>query len=133
MRRRDRLLAVVALLAVLALAKIGQQAYRWHVYAPERAEIGRQETALEEAGLGVVRTQVDADSLLATLEALDLELRDARGNLDMLEREAVDRRARGSISGYYRAFEAYNRRVGERNELFARWRETLEENRQFVD
>lgn len=133
MRRRERLVAAGTILLALVAAKVGQQAYRWHAYAPERASIVRLERDLEDAGLGVVQTQVRADSLLGALEATDEQLRDARGDLDRLERAALDRRGRGSLSGYSRSLEAYNDRVGDRNQLFARWRSTLEQNREHVN
>lgn len=133
MRRRDRLFLLGAVLVVLAATKLGQQVYRWQTYEPERAEIGRLEGELENAALGLVRTQIEADSLKAALESLDHELRDARGDLDLLERTAMDPRVQGSVSGYYRSLEAYNRRVRGRNAAFGQWRETLEANREFVD
>ena len=133
MTRRQRLYAIAIALSVLLLARVGQQVYRWQTFAPERVEIGRLEGELETAGLGVVRSQVEADSIQAALEAMDVELRDTRGTLDLLERSALNTRARGSVSGYYRALEAYNRRVRSRNELFASWRESLESNQRFVD
>lgn len=125
--------ALGALLAALVIARAGQQVYRWQTFGPERASIGRLEGELESAGLGVIQSQIEADSLRALLESLDVELRDSRGRLDLLERSALNTRARGSVSGYYRALEAHNRRVRTRNELFASWRRSLESNQEFVE
>lgn len=133
MRRRDRLILLGAILVALAATKVVQQVYRWQTYQPERAAIARLEVELEAAALGVVRTQVAADSLQAAIESLDVELRDGRGDLDLLERTAMNPRVQGSVSGYYRSLEAYNRRVRGRNSAFARWQTTLEANREFVN
>lgn len=134
MNRRDRLVALVAALLLLAGAKIGQQIYRWYAFAPERAAIARLEGELENAALGVVATQVRADTLQRFLESLDLELRDARGKLDLVERGARAGRVDGADATlYFRELQRYNDQVVRRNELFQQWRETLENNHRFVD
>lgn len=134
MNRRDRLVALFAALLVLAGAKIGQQIYRWYAFAPERAAIARLEGELENAALGVVATQISADTLQHSLESLDLELRDARGKLDLVERGAQVGQVDGAgATLYFRELESYNDQVVRRNELFQHWRETLENNHRYVD
>lgn len=133
MRRRDRFFALAAALAVLGVFRLGEQLYSWHVFAPERAEISHLEEDLERAALGVIATQVRADTLRKALQALDLELRQARGRVDLAERDARDGSpAEATASEYRQALGSYHRRVSQRNALFRSWRQTLEENQKNV-
>src|SRR5690606_13624320 len=117
MRGRQRLGALLLLLAVLLAVKLGQQVYRWFAYDEERAQLQALSTRLEGAGLEVMRTQLGADSLRARIEALDEDLAERKREVG-----AYDRHVRGGAlpSDLYPAYREtlgeYNRRVEGRNE-----------------
>src|SRR5690606_27909837 len=90
MRGRQRLGALLLLLAVLLAVKLGQQVYRWFAYAEERAQLQALSARLEGAGLEVMRTQRGADSLRARIEALDEDLAERKREVG-----AYDRHVRG--------------------------------------
>jgi hypothetical protein len=134
MRRRERLLAVAAIILLVGALKLTQQVYRWFAFAPEREQIGRVEVDLRGAALGVIRTQIEADSLRLVIEGFDADLDARRERLMRYEGQAL----RGSISrsteSTYRAeLATYNQKVGERNELFRDWRRSIEQNHEYVD
>lgn len=116
MKPFHRILSVVVAIAVLASFKISQQLYRWYSYAPERATIMLLENQLETAGLQVVSSHLQADSLHTLLERMDGQLDDMR-----VELTGPARRRDDSVADY-------NKRVEERNALLHNWRLTLEEN-----
>jgi hypothetical protein len=134
MRRRDKLLAVAAVIVLVATLKFAQQVYRWVVFADERSQIGRVEAELQEAALGVIRTQITADSLRIRIEAVDSNLDQEREQLDRYESQALRGTISRSTETRYRAeLASYNRQVAQRNELFLDWRETIDRNHAQVD
>ncbi|MEX2584173.1 MAG: hypothetical protein WD766_12920 [Gemmatimonadota bacterium] len=133
MRRRDRLLAVTVVLLLIAGFRVGQQVYRWYVYADERAEIGRVEVELQEAGRGVVRTQIAADSVRIRIEEIDRELAARRVQLGRHERQLLSSRSSDVAATTYRSeFRDYNERVAARNELFREWGSIIGANHEHV-
>lgn len=134
MKRRERVVALLALLGLVIVVRLGTYLYRWYAYAEERATLQGLSTEVSEAGAGVVRTQLTADSLAREIERLDEELRQERGRFELYERMARSNELPTGVYRVYRGWLAeYNRRVEERNARFERWREVVEENHRQVD
>jgi hypothetical protein len=134
MMRRQRLIGFTVLLVFLGLAKLGQQLYRWYAFQDERAEIERLEADLEEAALGVVRTQLRADHLRREVDRDDRELAVRREALDRLERQVVRGPPipSGVEAGYRRDLRAYNTEVAARNQRFREWLAVVDQNHGYV-
>lgn len=129
MKRRQRLTAVAAVLLLMGGAKVGQELYRWKAYAPERTQIARLETDLEDAAWGVIATQLRADTLKRAIDEADIQLRSAQESLDTRERQARMRVSSATFESAYRDEVArYNEQVAKRNQLAGSWRETVEGN-----
>jgi hypothetical protein len=134
MRHRDRLLAFFFVLAVIALVKIGQQVVRYYAFAEERAQISHLEIELEGAGLGVIETQVDADSLRKTVEQADSDLRRERRELERMEQQLLEGPVTPQLeSDYHTALEHYNRGVNDRNATFRALQAVADRNHIHVD
>lgn len=134
MRRRDRIAVLLAVLLFIGLAKIGQQVYRWQAFSAERVAIGRLEGELELSALGVIGTQITADSLRRAILDADETLGAAQRRLDRVDSDVLGTSLpRAQEMVYRRNLGDYNEQVARRNELVKRWRETLEENHVHVD
>jgi hypothetical protein len=134
MRRRDRLLAVLAALLLIALFKFGQQLYSYWAYHEERVELVRLEEEIGASGLGVIDTQVRADSIRSAIEKADLHLRTARNALDRFERQVLAGPVTMAVErGYRQELDAYNRLVNERNAMFSEWRDAVDRNHEYVE
>jgi hypothetical protein len=133
-RRKEGLLAVMAVLLLLGAVKFSEQLYRWYAFGAERAELGRLEQELAEAGLGVIGTQVDADSLRRLIEKMDADLVDQRRFLGRYEAMAFQQEFPSSLESAYRGdLSAYNQQVSARNDLLSRWRAAIDANHLHVD
>lgn len=128
---------MVALLAVLGLViavRLGSYLVGWYAHAEERETLRALSEQVEAAGVGVVRTQLAADSLERQIERLDGELREERARFGLYERMAERDRLTVNVYRLYRGWLAeYNRKVEERNGWFERWRAVVEENHREVD
>lgn len=134
MRHRERVIGVAVILAALLTVKLGSRVYSWYAHDEERTEIARLSTELEEVGMAIVWSQVAADSLHAEIEVLDADLETMRSRVESYGRRSVDGVLPGPIyDGYRRELDAYNRRVGERNARYERWREVIDRNHVAVD
>jgi hypothetical protein len=134
MSSRDRLLALLTVLLVIGSFKVAQQVYRYVAFAEERSAIASLQVEVEEAGLGVIDTQLLADSLRRKIARLDDGLRDGRRELERLERQLlVGLVNRSNEVTYRQRLEEYNLAVAERNELFRKWRVAVDDNHAFVD
>jgi hypothetical protein len=134
MKRNDRLVALGLAVLLIAAAKLGQQLYRWYAYSEERREIGRLYAELEEAGMGVIRTQVRADTLRWAIARADEGLAASREELARYEGQLERGRLSRVLEGAYRrGLGAHNQGIVERNELFSDWRTVADSNRAFVD
>ena len=134
MKRRDRILSVIFVLAVIGGLKLAQQLYRFYVSAEERVEIVRLERQVEVEGLGVIETQLGADSLRRAIDAADQVLSDARERIDGLERRIrTGTMGEGGERTYREELVSYNELVAKRNALFREWRGTVDTNHAHVD
>lgn len=134
MKRRHHFLTFAGLLILFLIAKAGQDLWRYFVYAEERSAIVRLEGEIRVAGLGVITTQLRADTLRRQIEAIDEGLRGTRQELDYMERSIYDLRSARDVEAVYRAeLEEYNAEVGRRNALFEAWRSTVDSNHQHVE
>lgn len=124
MKTRHQILAILSAVLVLSGLRIGQDVYRWYAFEPERMELMRLEENLEAVAMSVIATQIEADSLLGRLEAVDQDLEEARGTL--MGETASRRIAGGRLS-------AYNQQVADRNRLLRRWRTVLLDNHSNTD
>lgn len=133
-RGKEGLVAVIIVLLTIAGGKLGGEIYRWYAYAPERAELARLEDALSEAGLGVIGTQVGADTLRRVIERLDTELSETRRSLSRYDRLAIREGFSPALETLYEdGLSSYNERVAARNALFSQWRSVVDENHGFVE
>lgn len=134
MTYRDRILAVAAVVLLMALVKVGQQLYRYYAFSEERIAIVRLESGVDREGLGVITTQLRADTLRLEIDAADAGLGASRDALDRLERAVLDGGATPDTErAYQRQLVEYNQGVGRRNALFEEWRSTVERNHAHVE
>ncbi|MEX2571004.1 MAG: hypothetical protein WD737_06840 [Gemmatimonadota bacterium] len=134
MRRKQRVLVLLAILVMIAAAKVGQQLWRWYAFADERVAVATLEAQLDSAGLGVISTHLRADSLRIAIEGLDDELARSRQQLDRYERQAGSGGMLQSLQGRHRDdLAAFNQRVRERNAHFSGWRTVVDSNHVYVD
>jgi predicted nucleic acid-binding Zn-ribbon protein len=134
MTHRERLISMLVVLLLLAGAKLVQQLYSFYASKEERIEIARLEMGIEDAGFGIISTQIEADSLLEEVRRLDEELRAGRTRIEELERRLVG----GSVTlaeerSYRERLAAHNGRVDERNAIYRRWRATVDNNSTYVE
>ncbi len=129
MKGRQRLGSLLLLLAIVAAAKLGQELYGWFAYADERAELQQLSRRLEDSGLEVIRTQLDADSLRIEIEGMDGDLAERKRSVGAFEGQVRGGALPADLYESYRAeLGEYNRRVERRNALFGRWREIVFRN-----
>lgn len=129
MRRRERLLGVAVVLALLVAARIAHQTYQWYAHDEERARIHGLTARLEDAGLGVVTTQLAIDSLRLIVEEMDRELEGTRAAIAAYERHAVGGALPAHLYEAYRGdLELHNRKVVERNAKFDELRAVASRN-----
>lgn len=120
--------------AAIILVKLGQEAYRWYAYADERQQIRTMSLRLEDAGFGVIRTQLEADSLRDVIVASDSVLSAFRPRLERYERRATLGTLPSTLHDSYRAeLERYNRLVEERNARLYEWETVIGRNHEVVD
>ncbi len=133
MTQRQTILAMLTIVALVAALKLSQQLYRFVVERDERLEIARMEDEIEEAGYGIIITQLQADSLREVIDSLDAEIEQVRAELDEVERRLANGEGSNIVELSYRQrINAYNRRVRERNELYGRWRTIADSNSTYV-
>lgn len=130
MTRRNRILGLLFVLVVVCTAKLAGQIYRWYAYADERTQLQAMRTALEDAAIEVVRTQLGADSLRREIRGMDKTLEEAREAVRGFE---LPEPPIGSFLAYDRELTAYNGVVAERNARFQAWREVVMRNHHAVD
>jgi hypothetical protein len=124
---RTRLLLYIA--AALLVVNLGRQLYRWAAFADERDDLRRLGVELDGAALGVMRTQLLADSLRGAIQTLDSRLEAQRAALAALERAANGGGLPPQLYEEYRAdLDEYNGSVAARNDGFDRWRAVVERN-----
>ena len=130
LKSRDRFLVVAVTLLLIIGGRIGWQYYSWYQHAPERAMLVELETELEDAAVGVIMTQVRADSIREAIDGTDAELERGRVLLRNLESRAAAYR---SDSPYMRERGAFNERVNARNRMVEEWRANVSDNHHYVD
>ena len=131
--RRERVGALLLMLLLIVVARVGHIGFRWYAHADERAQIRVLQGDLEAAGVAVVRTQLGADSLRAEVQRLDGELRELRRAVRRYDRRAHEGMLPWPAYGAYRQeLDAYNRRVRERNARFDAWRSVVVRNHEAV-
>jgi hypothetical protein len=134
MRRNQRVLAMIALVSFIGAIKLGQQLYRWAAFGEERERISALDHSLQEAGLGVIATQVRSDSIRAVIASIDEELAVSRSRLENFERLASSRAISSTVEqAYRRDLAAHNADISRRNELFRAWAEIIGVNHVHVE
>ncbi len=129
MTQRQSYLAMAAILLLVVGLKLSQQLYRFYSHREERVEIARLEGEIEEAGYGMIVTQLRADTLRQVIDSLDRDLREIREQLDDVERRLAEGSGISIVELSYRQrIDSFNRRVRERNEQYARWRAAADSN-----
>jgi len=134
MRRRDRFLSVVLVLLLVAGVKFAQQLYHYYAFSEERVELVRLQGLMETEGLGVIGTQLPADSLRLLIEAADEKLESVRGHLDRIERRlSLGASGVRDESTYRDELAGYDALVSARNASFLDWRAIVDSNHAHVD
>lgn len=134
MSRRERIGALLLILAAIAVAKLGQQVFRWFAYAEEREQLQALGLQVERAGLEVVHTGLRADSLRAMIERTDRELAAAKTAVSAYHRHAVGGALPAHLYGAYQEeLNAYNRSVTQRNAHFEEWQRVVTQNHDAVN
>lgn len=134
MGNRERVMGLVLFAALLLVGRLGQQTYLWYAHQDERVRIETLSDELENAGMEIVVTQLEADSLHRIISRMDEGLEGTRRHVDSYGGRAVGGMLPPGVYDAYRnELDAYNRRVGERNALYGRWREVLDRNHAAVD
>ena len=133
MSHRDRFLAMVVVLLLIAGAKVAQQLFRFYASRDERIEIVRLESRIDEAGAGIIATRVRADSLRTAVEAMDDELREGRDRLDRIEHRLLSGPATtAQEAAYLGELGIHNALVTERNAVYREWRTSVDSHADFI-
>lgn len=134
MRNRDRVIALSSIVLLVLVVRLSEQLYRWWAFAEERAAIAQLDEELRRVAVGVISTQLRADTLRKSIERVDSELAAGRGEVDLYEGRAGREDLGDSLEGVYREVVGrYNQMIEERNELFSTWQEVVDENHRYVD
>ena len=124
---RTRFLLIAA--AVLVVFNLSREAYRWVAFADERVVLRRMMAQVDTAALNVMRTQMEADSLIGAIEVADGGLLRDRDALLSLERRAENNRLPPMLYDEYQGVLArYNVSVEARNEMYESWRTVVDRN-----
>ncbi len=130
----QRLQVLVAALLLLLAGKVGKELYDWRAHAGDRARLVAVRGRLLDAGVEIMSTRAELDTLKRVLDREDGALERERRAL-----RAYDRKAEGSalpahVYEAYRAdLERYNEHVARRNESFHAWQSVLARNHSAVD
>lgn len=107
---------LVVLLALFLSVQLARDAYSWFAYRDERDALRGMSGALEEAGVALMRTGLEVDSLRARVLEMDRQLDRSRAALEVYERQAVGGGIPADLYGAYRRdLDRYNAQVAERN------------------
>jgi hypothetical protein len=132
-RRNQRTFALLAILLFVGMIKLGQQFYRWVAFEEERERISALSSELEEAGLGVIASQLRSDSIRSVVGSIDEDLAVSRERLDVFERQLSARSISAGVErDYRRELTTHNLTVEHRNDLLSEWMEVIEMNHQQV-
>jgi hypothetical protein len=132
--KNQRLLVLVAALLLLLAGKVGKELYDWRAHAEDRARLVAVRGRLLDAGVEIMSTRAELDTLKRVLDREDGALERERRAL-----RAYDRKAEGSAlpTHVYEAYRAdldrYNAHVARRNESFQAWQSVLARNHSAVD
>ena len=130
---RERVKVFFLFTFALIAVELAHDAYRYYAYAGERTQLRALGSMVDAAGLEVVRTQLRADTLRATIEAMDDTLEGSRDGFADYDRLATDGMLTQRAYQEYRGrIASYNDRVAVRNAWFARWQRAVGENRDAV-
>lgn len=133
MTHRDRFVAMLVVLLLLAGAKVAQQLFRFYASRDERVEIARLELRIGDAGAGIVATKVRADSLRAAVESMDNELRAGRDRLELTERRLLSGPATAAQeNAYLEELGIHNDLVTGRNAVYREWRASVDSHGNFI-
>jgi hypothetical protein len=131
---RSRVESVLVVVALVAALKVAHELYRWVAYADERAQLRELTPAIDSAGVRVVRTQLQTDSLKSAIEALDRGLDSVRRAVAAYEGKSVDGKVPERLyPAYRRRLDAYNEAVRRRNDKLGEWRAVVESNHAAAD
>ena len=130
---RERVRVFFLFTFALIAVELAHDVYRYYAYAGERAQLRVLNEMVDAAGLDVVRTQLRADSLRATIEAMDDTLEGSRDGFADYDRMAVGGALSPRAYQEYRSrIASYNDRVAVRNAWFARLQRAVGANRDAV-
>jgi hypothetical protein len=130
---RERIRIFLLFTLALVTVELAHDVYRWYAFGGERAQLRVLNEKVDSAGVEVVRTQLQEDSLRSRIEEMDAALEGSRGGFT-----GFDERARsGALSaGAYQEYRgriaSYNDRVAVRNAWFVRWQRAVRGNRDAV-
>ena len=120
---------LVFLLLVIVGIKLSDSVYRWLRFGPEREQVKALRVELVDAGVQMVRTRQESDSMRAVLRAADAALEREQQALRRYDTLAHDGALPPELYERYRAeLTRYNAHVGERNAKLSVWQEILARN-----
>lgn len=131
---KQRVRALLGLLLLVVVAKVGAEVYDWLAHADERERLVAMREELLDAGVEVMRTRALLDTLRVEIDGADRVLEQERRALDAYGKKSE----RGSLPPHlYAAYRAdldrYNRKVARRNETFHRWESAMARNHRSVE
>jgi hypothetical protein len=120
---------LIFLLLVIVGVKLSDSVYRWLRFGHERELVKSLRTELVDAGVQMVRTRQESDSMRAVLHAADTALEREQHALRRYDALAHDGALPPDLYERYRAeLTRYNAHVAERNARLGDWQEILARN-----
>ena len=129
----QKLLGLLAILALLSLMQVGLHLHRWYRFGEERMMLHELRERSADAGVAVIRTRARADTLSWAVESLDEELERRVAELRAFEpRMEGNRLPRHLYVSYRELMNDFERILRDRDRAADEWRRELDENRRAV-
>ncbi|MBW3629706.1 MAG: hypothetical protein KY464_10460 [Gemmatimonadetes bacterium] len=130
---RERIRIFLLFTFALVSVELAHDLYRLYAFGSERAQLRVLNTMVDAAGVEVVRTQIEEDSLRSRIELMDVALEGSRGAFAGYDKRARDGVLTEAAYQEYRGrIASYNDQVAVRNSWFARWQRASRRNRDAV-
>jgi hypothetical protein len=130
---KERIQVFILFTLALIAFELAHDVYRWYAFSDERAQLRSLVPQVDSAGLAVVRTELQSDSVRARIEAMDRGLEASRDVFSEYDERAMGGGMTQELYQEYRARVAtYNRHVAARNAWFAKWQRAVARNRDAV-
>jgi len=129
----QKLLGLLAVVALLVLVQIGLHLHRWHRFGEERVVLHELRERSADAGVEVILTRARADTLARSVADLDEELEHRVAELRAFEGQVQDNRLPPHLYESYRdRMDRFERVLATRDRAADEWRRQLDANRRAV-